>query len=328
MAVPRADRRVPGAQPARLLDAAAGLAACARRCWRSAPAWPGRCGARARVLRAGRAATPGCAGSSGSTRCPISRCARSATGSRAAARIRPPARSGGATRSAWRGRCASCGSGRRARTCRGAIPGRCARRCCCCCVVALVEAGGMAPQRLLQAFELRRADPQAVTPIELTLWVTPPLYTGLPPVRLEAQRPAGGRAGGGARAAAGGRAGRQRGARPAAPSRPSRREQFALGLDQQAEPFVEIAEGSAEASLVIERSGELRIGSEDEELGAWQIEAIPDQVADHRVRRAAERDPSRRAALAVHRRRRLRRRQHRAGDEPPRPRGPGRAASS
>jgi hypothetical protein len=134
-------------------------------------------------------------------------------------------------------------------------------------VVALTQAGGMAPQRLLQAFELRRADSQAVTPIELTLWVTPPLYTGLPPMRLEAERPAAGE--------------------PVVVREPPRvevpagsealaqlhhladpAEEFAIGLDRHAQPFVEIAEGSAEASMVLERSGELRIGSDNEELGS------------------------------------------------------------
>lgn len=144
-------------------------------------------------------------------------------------------------------------------------------------VVAVVQAGGMAPQRLLQAFELRRADPQAVTPIELTLWVTPPLYTGLPPMRLEAQRPAAGepvvvREPPQVAVPAGSEALAQLHhlADPA--------DDFALGLDQREERFVEIAEGSAEASLVLERSGQLRIGSAGEELGIWQVEAIPDQA--------------------------------------------------
>ena len=143
-------------------------------------------------------------------------------------------------------------------------------------IVGLVEAGGMAPKRLLQAFELRRAAPMAEAPVELTLWVTPPLYTGKPPVRLEAERPA-----------------------PEAPvvvrapakvalpvgsealaqlhhlGEPASR--FALGLDQVTKPFAAIAEESAEASLVIDRSGQLRVGSANQALGVWQIEAVADQ---------------------------------------------------
>jgi hypothetical protein len=55
-------------------------------------------------------------------------------------------------------------------------------------VVALVEAGSMVPQRLVQAFELGRPDRVSAAPVELTLWVTPPTYTGRPPIRLEAER--------------------------------------------------------------------------------------------------------------------------------------------
>jgi uncharacterized protein (TIGR02302 family) len=144
-------------------------------------------------------------------------------------------------------------------------------------VVALVEAGGMAPQRLLQAFELRRAAPVAAAPVELTLWVTPPLYTGRPPVRLEAERPAPDapvvvRAPASVALPAGSEALAQlHHIRGPAPS-------YAIGLDQQTKPFVAIAEESAEASLVIDRSGQLRIGTADKALGLWQIEAVPDQA--------------------------------------------------
>ena len=144
-------------------------------------------------------------------------------------------------------------------------------------VVALVEAGGLAPQRLLQAFELRRADPLAKAPIELTLWVTPPLYTGKPPVRLEVARSAPGepevvRAPATVALPAGSEALAQlhhlSGPAPT----------FSLDLGEQSEPFVAIAEESAEASLLIGRSGRLRVGSAREEFGAWQIEAIPDRA--------------------------------------------------
>ena len=144
-------------------------------------------------------------------------------------------------------------------------------------LVALVEAGSLGPKRLLQAFELRRADPLAVVPVELTLWVTPPLYTGKPPVRLEIEPPAPGepavvRAPAAIALPAGSEALAQLHhlAAPAAT--------FALDLGEQSEPFTAIAEGSAEANLLIGRSGRLRVGSEREELGAWEIEAIPDQA--------------------------------------------------
>jgi uncharacterized protein (TIGR02302 family) len=144
-------------------------------------------------------------------------------------------------------------------------------------LVALVEAGSLAPKRLLQAFELRRADALAVVPVELTLWVTPPLYTGKPPVRLEIERPAPGepevvRAPEAVALPAGSEALAQL-HHLAAPA-----SNFAIELGEQAEAFTAIAEGSAEASLLIGRSGRLRVGSAREELGAWEIEAIPDQA--------------------------------------------------
>jgi uncharacterized protein (TIGR02302 family) len=143
-------------------------------------------------------------------------------------------------------------------------------------LVALVEAGGMAPKRLLQAFELRRGASAAEVPVELTLWVTPPLYTGKPPVRLEAERPAPGapvvvRSPGKIALPAGSEALAQlHHIRAPAPK-------YEIGLDKRTKPFVAIADESAEASLVIDRSGELRIGGADGPLGAWQIEAVPDQ---------------------------------------------------
>ena len=57
-------------------------------------------------------------------------------------------------------------------------------------LVALVQAGGMAPERLVQAFELDRGDRTARLPVETIVWVTPPTYTGRPPVRLDTAAPA------------------------------------------------------------------------------------------------------------------------------------------
>jgi hypothetical protein len=142
-------------------------------------------------------------------------------------------------------------------------------------VVALVEAGNMAPQRLVQAIELNRAGSVAAAPVELTLWVTPPTYTGRPPVRLEAERiptgqpltiraplslPAGSEA-----------LAQLHHLADAA-------EQFSLTLDDQGPAFATVGEDSAEATLVIEQSGSLRVGSATEELGIWELEAVPDQA--------------------------------------------------
>ncbi|HSA81354.1 MAG TPA: TIGR02302 family protein, partial [Geminicoccaceae bacterium] len=53
---------------------------------------------------------------------------------------------------------------------------------------------------------------------------------------------------------------------------------FSLDLGGQSEAFVAIGEDSAEASLLIGLSGQLRVGSKTQELGVWNIEAIPDQA--------------------------------------------------
>ena len=146
VAEPRVARRLPGRQPARALGAAAGLAACARAGGARRPAWRGRCGGRAQRAALARPATPGCAGWSGSTRCRISRCARSATACRAAAR--DPA-----TRSLWRRhqeRLARALHELRVGPPRSDLPRRdpWALRAALLLLllVALVEAGGMAPQ--------------------------------------------------------------------------------------------------------------------------------------------------------------------------------------
>jgi uncharacterized protein (TIGR02302 family) len=144
-------------------------------------------------------------------------------------------------------------------------------------LVALVEAGGLAPKRLLQAFELQRADPLAKAPVELTLWVTPPIYTGRPPVRLEVERPAPGEpAVVSAPATVSLPAGSEALAQLHHLSAPAAT--FALALGGQSKAFLAIGEDSAEASLLIGLSGQLRVGSEAEELGVWNVEAIPDQA--------------------------------------------------
>ena len=116
-----------------------------------------------------------------------------------------------------------------------------------------------------------------MVPVEVTLWVTPPTYTGRPPIRLEAVPASAGQepavypevslpAGSEALAQLHHLAGAA--------------EQFGLTLDDQGEAFAAVGENSAEASLVIDRSGGLRVGSASEELGGWQVEAVPDQAPE------------------------------------------------
>jgi uncharacterized protein (TIGR02302 family) len=144
-------------------------------------------------------------------------------------------------------------------------------------LVALVEAGSMAPRRLVQAFELQRPAASAKVPVELTLWVTPPIYTGRPPVRLEVESQGAGepvivREPVTVSLPAGSEALAQL-HHLGAPA-----EQFAIALNDNEKPFVAVGETSAEATMVIDRSGRLHIGSRRKDLGAWQIEAIPDQA--------------------------------------------------
>ena len=157
-------------------------------------------------------------------------------------------------------------------------------------VVALAEAGSMAPQRLVQAFELKRPDRVSAAPVELTLWVTPPTYTGRPPVRLEAERVV---------------TGQQLAMRPPL-SLPAgsealaqlhhlsdAAEQFSLTLEEDGPNFATVGEDSAEASLMIEQSGSLRVGSATEELGSWPTRGGPRPGAHDRLRRGAAARPRR-----------------------------------
>lgn len=145
-------------------------------------------------------------------------------------------------------------------------------------VVALVEAGSMAPDRLVQAFELGGGQRGGLTPVETTLWVTPPAYTGRPPIRLEAPPPPGDdevvRAPARVAVPAGSEVLAQlhhlRGAV----------QEHALTLDDERHPFRSIGEDSAEANLVIDRSGELRIAGPHAVLGVWAIDAIPDEAPE------------------------------------------------
>jgi hypothetical protein len=116
-------------------------------------------------------------------------------------------------------------------------------------VIALVEAGGMAPRRLVQAFELGRAGRDAWVPVETTVWVTPPTYTGQAPVRLTV-----------AAAAI---------AEQAAVAPPS------VAVPTGSEVLAQLQD-SAEATLIITRSGQLTIAAPGERLHAWTIEAIAD----------------------------------------------------
>jgi hypothetical protein len=137
-------------------------------------------------------------------------------------------------------------------------------------LVALVQAGGMAPERLVQAFELDRGDQTARLPVETIVWITPPTYTGRPPLRLETAAPAAQTI-------------------PVPVSVPAGSEvlaqlhhfrgpveRFSVALDEARHAFNATGEDSAEATFTIERSGQLAIAGPGETLDSWTIEVIPD----------------------------------------------------
>ena len=141
-------------------------------------------------------------------------------------------------------------------------------------IVALVEAGNMAPNRLAQAFDLQRSDGLADEAVQLTVWITPPEYTGLPAEALEQRE-----------------APLEEGLIDTTPSVsfPAGSEvlaqlhhidglveRFALSLSENAEPFTAVGGESAEARATLDQSGELRVGSQSDVLGVWQVEVIED----------------------------------------------------
>jgi uncharacterized protein (TIGR02302 family) len=145
-------------------------------------------------------------------------------------------------------------------------------------LVALVQAGGMAPERLAQAFQLERGDRTARLAVETIIWVTPPTYTGRPPLRLDTAAPA---------------ADQTTAPAPAKVSVPAGSEvlaqlhhfrgavdRFSLALDDARHEFKAIGEDSAEARFTIERSGQLSITGSGGVLNTWAIEAVPDAAPE------------------------------------------------
>ncbi len=142
-------------------------------------------------------------------------------------------------------------------------------------IVSLVEAGNMAPKRLAQAFDLERSSGVLEQAIELTVWVNPPDYTGLAPEQLDIEVPVLSED-------------ETLGFAPSL-SFPTGSEvlaqlhhvdeaieRYALSSGDKAEPFASAGGRSAEAKLALERSGELRVGSQEEVLGVWNLEILPD----------------------------------------------------
>ena len=145
-------------------------------------------------------------------------------------------------------------------------------------LVGLVQAGGMAPERLAQAFQLDRGDRTARLPVESIVWVTPPTYTGRPPIRLDTVVPASDQT----TASAPAKVSVPAGSEVLAQLHHFRGtvERFSLALDDAQHPFKAIGEDSAEASFTLERSGQLSIAGSGGVLNSWTIEAVPDAAPE------------------------------------------------
>ncbi|MDX1540637.1 MAG: DUF4175 family protein, partial [Geminicoccaceae bacterium] len=164
-------------------------------------------------------------------------------------------------------------------------------------VVALVQAGGAAPERLQAAFDLERPTTAPLVTSELTVWLTPPAYTGEAPVHLEA-RPAAGEADAGDAA-------------PPPVRIPEGSEVLAqlhhagdaeagnleLGLDDASVAFETTGEGSAEATLEVDRSGALVVRHGERALARWDLEAVPDLVPE--IELAGEPEATHRGVLRL-----------------------------
>jgi uncharacterized protein (TIGR02302 family) len=144
--------------------------------------------------------------------------------------------------------------------------------------VALVDAGGLAGKRLVDAFRLGRSAAAATTPLAVTLWITPPAYTGRAPMGVEAPpaitaedappRPP-------LIVPAGSVALAQLHHLPAA--EPAAAPQ--LALNETAADFTSLGDGSAEARLELKDDGSLvvRLG-DGREVASWIVDIVPDQV--------------------------------------------------
>ncbi|HMR31606.1 MAG TPA: TIGR02302 family protein [Geminicoccaceae bacterium] len=146
--------------------------------------------------------------------------------------------------------------------------------------VSLVDAGGLAGKRLADAFRLGRSAAAAVTPLSVSLWITPPAYTGRPPKGVEAPPP---------RSAAD--------EADAPPRQPlvvpagsvalaqlhhlpaqAQAEVPQLALDDAETAFEWLGGGSAEARLSLDKDGSLAIRLADgTEMAHWIVDAVPDQ---------------------------------------------------
>jgi uncharacterized protein (TIGR02302 family) len=143
--------------------------------------------------------------------------------------------------------------------------------------VSLVDAGGLAGKRLADAFRLSRTAAAAVTPLAVTLWITPPAYTGRAPMGVDTPAPPGAD---GAPAVqrplvvpAGSVALAQLHHLPGEQETAPR-----LALNEAGADFTSLGGGSAEARLELKTDGALVIRLGDgQEVASWTVDTVPDR---------------------------------------------------
>ena len=142
-------------------------------------------------------------------------------------------------------------------------------------IVAAVEAGNMAPKRLAQAFDLNRPSGQIEEAVQLTVWVTPPDYTGLPAETLSIAEAAPGETLIDITPTINFPAGSEVLAQLHHVDGPV--ERYALSLAGRTEPFASVGGSSAEAKVTLDQEGELKVGDPKDVLGVWQVEVRQDE---------------------------------------------------
>lgn len=145
--------------------------------------------------------------------------------------------------------------------------------------VSLVDAGSLAGKRLVDAFRLGRTAAAATTPLAVTLWVTPPAYTGRAPMGVEVPRPSAADEEAPPRqpvvVPAGSTALAQLHHLPAAEGDVLPQ----LALNDSKTDFDWLGSGSAEARLTLDQDGSLVIRLGDgQEVASWIVNAVPDEA--------------------------------------------------
>jgi uncharacterized protein (TIGR02302 family) len=128
-------------------------------------------------------------------------------------------------------------------------------------VAAVVIAGPDAPARLAQAFQPRLPHVGAAAATQVQAWITPPAYTGLPPLFLHPQ-------GGAATVPAGGHLTVSVTGGTEAPT---------LQADSQSVPFRALDATSFQADRDLTAGGRLTVRRDGEELAAWDLTVIADR---------------------------------------------------